>query len=484
MVLTPPQPDLTHLDEEYQRICAAFDRGELAAVDARTQVANLRHIDEHGREWSIDTKRSGKQAVFRQSGDSEAALAPTSLNPDLLPLDRQYRMICAEFDRGSITASEARGMVKALRHVDADGRVWTIDTAKSGKHAAFSVEEPTSSNEGAALVGDTIDESLGDVDVWDDPRANYTAPLRRPATKEQSRRTLTVAGVLGLVIILLFAGMRYVIAATWGAVSGDTADSNEIFIPEGAVQTVPYETIVTTPQTGALTKVEAYGSRDEVPFNVDMEFGRSVLNEPLIVHRRGTVGAPRVLVVGNIHGDEPEGVAVTKILRTIRIEDAVDMWIVDTMNPDGLKASTRQNANKVDLNRNFNRRWEAVGKVGYWQYAGPSAASEPETKAMSRLGELINPQFVVWYHQDYFRIDPGTGREGEIRERYANLVNLPLLPITGGTYSGTGGMWARSVAADDGVSITVEFGPSPLRPGEAAANASAVFTIVREFYLN
>jgi len=477
MVLTPPQPELAHLDEQYQQICAAFDRGELTAADARAQVSELRHVDEFGRVWTVDTKRSGKHAAFRHEGGEEpVALAPTTLNPELAPLDMQYQFICAEFDRGAITAGEARGMVKALKHVDAAGRTWTIDTEKSSKHAAFKMEEPVDD------AGET--ESSTEVDFVADPRMNYTAPLRRPVSKEQSQRTLKVALVLGLAIILLFAGMRYVIGATWGSVSGDSADTNEIFIPEGAVQTVPFETVVTTPQSGPLTKIETYGTRDEIPFNVDIEFGRSVMNEPLVVHRRGTVGAPRVLVVGTIHGDEPAGLEVTAILRTIRIEDPIDLWIVDNLNPDGFKAGTRQNANQVDLNRNFARRWEPVGKLGYWQYSGPSAASEPETKAMSRLGELINPQFTVWYHQDYFRITPGSGREGDIRERYANLVNLPLLTITGGSYSGTANIWARSVDTDDGVSLTVEFGPSPLRPGEAAANASAVFTIVREFYLN
>ena len=479
MVLTPPQPELAHLDEEYQRICAAFDSGELSAADARAQVQALSHTDEFGRVWTVDISRSGRHAAFRhQGGAAPVALAPTTLNPDLLPLDSQYQFICAEFDRGGITASEAREMVKALQHVDAEGRTWTIDTTKSGKHAAFKMEEPDEPDSNAVLESMLPNQTR----LLDDPSLNYTAPLRRPATKEQSRRTLTVAGVLGVVVIVLFAGMRYVIDNTWGAVSGTSADTNEIFIPEGAVQTVPFETIATSPQTGPLSKIDAYGTRDEVPYNVDIEFGRSVLNEALIVHRRGTVGAPRVLVVGTIHGDEPAGLEVTAILRTIRIEEPIDLWIVDTLNPDGLAARTRQNANQVDLNRNFPRRWEPIGKLGYWQYAGPSAGSEPETQAMSRLGQVINPQLTIWYHQDYFRITPSSGRDGEIRERYANLVNLPLLTIAGGSYSGTANIWARSVSSNDGVSMTVEFGPSPLRPGEAAANASAVFTIVREFY--
>ena len=134
------------------------------------------------------------------------------------------------------------------------------------------------------------------------------------------------------------------------------------------------------------------------------------------------------------------------------------------------------------MNRNFPTRWQPFGNLGNWQYAGSSAASEPEVQAMVRLGNLINPPLVIWYHQDYFRIAPSTGREGVIRERFASLVRLPLLEITGGNYSGTGAMWSRSLQDPDGITLTVEFGPSPIRQGEALWNASAVLTIVQEFF--
>ncbi len=103
---------------------------------------------------------------------------------------------------------------------------------------------------------------------------------------------------------------------------------------------------------------------------------------------------------------------------------------------------------------------------------------------MVRLGNIVQPVIVIWYHQDYFRISPGSGREGAIRERYASVAQLPLLVIAGGSYSGTGAMWSKSIQGPNGVSLTVEFGPSPLRPGEAKWNANAVLTIVQEFFQN
>jgi protein MpaA len=188
-----------------------------------------------------------------------------------------------------------------------------------------------------------------------------------------------------------------------------------------------------------------------------------------------------VLVVGVIHGNEPAGLAVTDLLKKMAVPANVDLWILSELNPDGIQLKTRQNANKVDLNRNFPVRWKPLGEIGFWQWAGTGPATEPETKSMMDLGKVIQPQFNVWYHQDYFRISPGLGRDGDIRERYAMLVDLPLLKIAGGTYSGTATMWADTLNNNDTVSLLVEFGKE-LREGEAQANADAIYTVVKEFF--
>ena len=204
-------------------------------------------------------------------------------------------------------------------------------------------------------------------------------------------------------------------------------------------------------------------------------------NRPLTFIRRGNPNGIRVLVVGVIHGDETAGLAVTDLLKKMDVPANVDLWILPELNPDGIFLKTRQNANKVDLNRNFPVRWKPLGEVGFWQWAGTGPATEPEVLAMMKLGKVIQPQFNVWYHQDYFRISPGIGRDGDIRERYAILVDLPLLKIAGGTYSGTATMWADTLNNNDTVSLLVEFGKG-LREGEAQANADAIYTVVKEFF--
>jgi protein MpaA len=186
-----------------------------------------------------------------------------------------------------------------------------------------------------------------------------------------------------------------------------------------------------------------------------------------------------VLIIGVIHGNEAAGVAVTEDLLDLPVPDGVDLWIVESMNPDGQLANRRTNANLVDLNRNFPEGWAPLGEPGNGQYAGTGPASEPETQAIVSFIDEIEPMLVIWYHQDLYRIAPAKGRAGEIRQRYADLTGLPVVPITGGTYTGTAAGWARAALPEGGVAFIVELGPT-LSADEAAVHAAAVLTIAAE----
>jgi protein MpaA len=212
-----------------------------------------------------------------------------------------------------------------------------------------------------------------------------------------------------------------------------------------------------------------------------VELGRSIEGRPILVHRRGTPGGVAVLVVGVIHGDEDAGAAIVDRLLRDPVPDGVDLWVVPSMNPDGQAAQRRHNAAGVDLNRNFPERWGPIAAPGDWQYAGPAPASEPETRAMLGLTALVAPDLVLWYHQDLFRISPATGLDGEVRARYAELTGLPLLEVSGGTYTGTASIWSRSITAPDGVGFTVELG-SDLSDEDASRHAAAVFAVAAEFF--
>ncbi len=249
----------------------------------------------------------------------------------------------------------------------------------------------------------------------------------------------------------------------------------------------PTTTITTTPPTTVPTEavaaftVIAPNEAAGIDPNAEVEIGRSVEGRPITLIRRGVPGGTRVLVVGVIHGNEPAGLEVVDLLRTIAVPEGVELFLVPSMNPDGVVADDRQNANQVDLNRNFPQNWAPLGAVGDWQYGGPSAASEPETQSLVQLGEAISPDLVFWYHQDLFRIAPGSGRSGEIRTRFAELTGLPIVDITGGTYTGTASQWAATVIRDQGVGITVELGPT-ISEAEVDAHANAILAVALEFF--
>jgi protein MpaA len=145
------------------------------------------------------------------------------------------------------------------------------------------------------------------------------------------------------------------------------------------------------------------------------------------------------------------------------------------VNPDGTALNQRGNANRVDLNRNFPYNWAKMGKPGYWQYAGPTRASEPETKAVVAFMREIKPALGIWYHQDLNMISPGEGLEGTMRNAYSRLTGIPIKRITGGRYTGVAATWQRNTIKN-GMAFVVELGET-LDTAQAKVHSSAVLNI-------
>ncbi len=224
------------------------------------------------------------------------------------------------------------------------------------------------------------------------------------------------------------------------------------------------------------------------PTEITFSVGTSVQSRSIdVVHRLDVPGASLavddptrvvVLVVGVIHGDEQAGLDVVEILRTMPIGDIpsnVDLYLMPALNVDGLALNQRHNANGVDLNRNFPYKWGPIAQPGNWEYAGPSKASEPETKAMVSFVDLLRPDLTVWFHQDEFSIAPSSGPDKAVREEYARLTGLPLQGVPGGTYTGVAATWQRRTYPDD-TAFIVELGPT-LAEGEALTHARAILAV-------
>lgn len=156
--------------------------------------------------------------------------------------------------------------------------------------------------------------------------------------------------------------------------------------------------------------------------------GTSRNGTPIVAKRQGPADAERVLLVmGQMHGDEPYGRYVVDRLRTMSPKKGTAIWTIRTMNPDGSKLRTRRNAARVDLNRNFPDNW-LPGDPASLYYSGPKAASEPETQAFIAGVELIAPDGIVSFHQHANLIDRGQSRK--VRPWVKRLSQDLRLPIS------------------------------------------------------
>jgi hypothetical protein len=121
------------------------------------------------------------------------------------------------------------------------------------------------------------------------------------------------------------------------------------------------------------------------------------------------------VIAGAIHGNESNSGVLTRDLMAhfdanIHLfPEEVSLYFIPAINPDGLAAGTRRNANDVDLNRNWDTRnwqtdtYDASGRVPGG--GGPAPFSEPETAALSQwlinLRDQSSRLTALFYHSAY-----------------------------------------------------------------------------------
>lgn len=158
----------------------------------------------------------------------------------------------------------------------------------------------------------------------------------------------------------------------------------------------------------------------------------------------------RVMVVGGIHGDEFSSISVTLKWMDIlgKYHSGLFHWrFIPTLNPDGLlgEKSQRQNANGVDLNRNFpTSDWEDLAMT-YWRKTtkknprrdpGSTHTSELETQWLVDQIKEFNPDVIISMHAPYHLVDydgPPTG-PNNLGSLY--LRTLGVFPGSLGNYVG------------------------------------------------
>jgi protein MpaA len=187
--------------------------------------------------------------------------------------------------------------------------------------------------------------------------------------------------------------------------------------------------------------------------------GTSAQGRPIVAVHRWRPGATRtVLVIGSMHGDERAGLRVVHRLATRPLPTDVDLWLIRSVNPDGTAAGRRTNAQGVDLNRNFPRRWVPSPR-GTATWSGPSAASEPETRAVLRFVKAIRPRTTVVFHQPLFGVDSYRAKSMLLVRALSQGTGLPVRSF--GCHGGCHGTftdWHNDRTR--GRAVTIELGHS------------------------
>ncbi len=182
------------------------------------------------------------------------------------------------------------------------------------------------------------------------------------------------------------------------------------------------------------------------------QIGTSANGRPIMAMRYGD-GPRTVLVVGQTHGDEEGGLRVLLRARSLSLPEGITLWVVPTMNPDGLVLDTRFLANGADPNR--------------------LAPSQPEQQAVYDFALAVRPSLTVWYHQNYGWVG-GSGASMTPARQYQALTGLGTLKRSGDCAAGF--MWCPIDEALGSSSILVEL-PDVLTPADVQIHALALLAV-------
>ncbi|MDQ2935713.1 MAG: DUF2817 domain-containing protein, partial [Chloroflexota bacterium] len=209
--------------------------------------------------------------------------------------------------------------------------------------------------------------------------------------------------------------------------------------------------------------------------------GHSVQGRPIVAVRVGDPTSPRkALVVGVIHGDETAGAAVTRqILRRYRGIGGVDLWVVRSVNPDGLAHHTRRNAHGVDLNRNFSYRWRDGVRTSSGYYPGPRPFSEPESRVVRKLVRQLQPQVSIWFHQPWDQVLAPCHGDASLQRRFSQLSGIPMTRCRGEDLHGTAIDWQQHTFPGTDAFV-VELPEGSTSAAAAKRDARAVVKVTRD----
>jgi hypothetical protein len=208
----------------------------------------------------------------------------------------------------------------------------------------------------------------------------------------------------------------------------------------------------------------------EQPFETVAVIGASVEGRDIVAHTFGS-GSTHMLFVGGVHGGyEWNSVLLAyEMIDHIRatpsmVPDGLALTIIPSLNPDGMHrvtgkngrfvkgdlivgvdtAPARFNANGVDLNRNFDCKWQPTSTWrGNVVSAGTAPFSEPEAKALRDWVLDAQPAMAVFWHSIANNVYASECEDGILPEtlaimaayadaaNYGKVESFDAYPITG-----------------------------------------------------
>jgi predicted deacylase len=200
------------------------------------------------------------------------------------------------------------------------------------------------------------------------------------------------------------------------------------------------------------------------PTVVDLTIGTSVQGRPITALRVGN-GPRKLALIGDTHGF-PEANTHELVSRladyyrahTEQVPNSVRLYIVPTINPDGLALGTRFNARGVDLNRNMNTNLDScpendwsVTVQGARGIISDTGGSFPDSELESQIVRdfLLDASAVVFYHSNAGDVFPAFCEHApsiSLAQAYAEAGNYQYDRYWA-NYAITGGMhdWAASL---------------------------------------
>ncbi len=251
--------------------------------------------------------------------------------------------------------------------------------------------------------------------------------------------------------------------------------------------------LIPTPHTPeVIVPTETPAATTSTPYTDTATIGTSVEGRPIEAYRFGT-GGTTLLFVGGIHGGYEWNSSLLAYqaidyltLNESLVPDELTVYIIPDLNPDGTSqvtgttgrftlanipnpeervAAARFNSNGIDLNRNFDCRWQPTSTWrGEVVSAGTNAFSEPEAAALQNFVTTHNPTAVVFWHSKadaVYGAECGDGIASStlnLLNTYATAAGYTAIP-TFDAYpvSGDAEGWLTSIGIP---AITVELGTS------------------------